>query len=58
MKLFRTSNIETVKTCQLQFAFDLLSVIIEKRIKNLQRVLLKLATRILPMFQISRTAST
>ena len=34
MKLFRTSNIDTVKTCQLQFTFDLPSVIIEKRAKN------------------------
>jgi len=52
MKLFRTSNIDTVKTCQLQFAFDLPSVIIEKRAKNLKIVLLKLTTRILTKFQV------
>jgi len=34
IKLFRTSNIETVKTWQLQFSFDLPSVIIEKRTKK------------------------
>jgi len=34
MKLFRTSNIDTVKTGQLQFTFDLPSVIIEKRAKK------------------------
>jgi len=34
MKLFRTSNIDTVKTCHLQFTFDLPSVIIEKRAKK------------------------
>jgi len=33
MRLFRTSNIDTVNTCQLQFTFDLPSVIIEKRAK-------------------------
>ena len=32
--LFRTSNIETVKICQLQLSFDLPSVIIEKCTKN------------------------
>ena len=59
--LFRTSNIETVKTCQLQFAFDLLSVIIEKRIKNyLQTVSIKLITHIpvtamLEMFKFTST---
>jgi len=42
MKLFRTSNTDTVKTCQLQFSFYLPSVIIEKRAKNLKIVLLKL----------------
>jgi len=52
MKLFRTSNIDTVKTCQLQFIFDLPSVIIEKRAKNLNVVLLKLNTRILTTFEI------
>jgi len=34
MKLFRTSNTDTVKTCQLQFSFYLPSVIIEKRAKK------------------------
>jgi len=52
MKLFRTSNIDTVKTCQLQFTFDLPSVIIEKRAKNLKIVLLKLTTRILTTFHV------
>jgi len=43
MKLFRTSDIETVKkTCHLQFWFDLPSVIIEERTKNLKKVSLKL----------------
>jgi len=52
MKLFRTSNIVTVKACQLQFTIDLPSVIIEKRAKNLKIVLLKLNTRILTTFEI------
>jgi len=52
MKLFRTSNIDSVKTCQLQFTFDLPNVIIEKRAKNLKIVLLKLNTRILTTFEI------
>jgi len=56
MKLFRTSNIDTVKTCQLQFAYDLPSVIIEKRAKNLKIVLLKLTTRILTTFEVSGVA--
>jgi len=30
MKLFKTSNINIVKTCQSLFSFDLPSVIIEK----------------------------
>jgi len=53
MKLFRTSNIDTVKTCQLQFTFDLPSVIIEKRAKNL-KIVLKLTTRrpILTTFEV------
>ena len=41
MKLFRTSNIDTVKTCQLQFSFDLPSVIIEKRAKKFKDNLTK-----------------
>ena len=41
MKLFRTSNIDTVKTCQLQFTFDLPSVIIEKRAKKFKDSLTK-----------------
>jgi len=41
MKLFRTSNIDTVKTCQLQFSFDLPSVIIEKRAKKFKDSLTK-----------------
>ena len=41
MKLFRTSNIDTVKTCQLQFTFDLPSVIIEKRAKKCKDSLTK-----------------
>ena len=51
MKLFRTSNIDTVKTCQLQFTFDLPSVIIEKRAKNL-KIVLKLTTRILTTLEV------
>ena len=31
MKLFSTNNIDTVKSCQLQFSFDLPSILIEKR---------------------------
>jgi len=31
MKLFSTNSIDTVKSCQLQFSFDLPSVAIEKR---------------------------
>jgi len=31
MMLFSTKNIDTVKSCQLQFSFDLPSIIIEKR---------------------------
>jgi len=31
MKLFKTSDINIVKTCQSLFSFDLPSVIIEKR---------------------------
>jgi len=34
MKLFKTCDINIVKTCQLLFSFDLLSVIIEKRAKR------------------------
>ena len=34
MKLFKTSDINTVKTCQSLFSFDLPSVIIEKRAKK------------------------
>ena len=56
MKLFRTSNIDTVNTCQLQFTFDLPSVIIEKRAKKLKIVLLKLTTRILTTFEVSGVA--
>jgi len=56
MKLFRTSNIDTVKTCQLQFTFDLPRVIIEKRAKNLKIVLLKLTTCILTTFKVSGVA--
>ena len=41
MKLFRTSNTDTVKTCQLQFTFDLPSVIIEKRAKKFKYSLTK-----------------
>ena len=52
MRLFRTSNIDTVKTCQLQFTFDLPSVIIEKRAKKLKIVLLKLTARILTTFEV------
>jgi len=44
--------IDTVKTCQLQFTFDLPSVIIEKRAKNLKIVLLKLTTCILTTFEV------
>jgi len=58
MKLFRTSNIDTVKTCQLQFTFDLPSVIIEKHAKNLKIVLLKLTARILTTFEVSGVAGT
>jgi len=32
MKLFKTSDINIVKTCQSLFSFDLPSVIIEKRV--------------------------
>ena len=57
MKLFRTSNIDTVKTCQLQFSFDLPSVIIEKRAKkNLKIVLLKLTIHTLTTFEVSGVA--
>jgi len=41
MKLFKTSNSDTVKTCQLQFTFDLPSVIIEKRAKKFKDSLTK-----------------
>jgi len=41
MKLFRTSNIDIVKTCHLQFSFDLPSVIIEKRAKKFKDSLTK-----------------
>jgi len=41
MKLFKTFNIDTVKTCQLQFTFDLPSVIIEKRAKKIKDSLSK-----------------
>jgi len=41
MKLFRTSNIDTVKTCQLQFTFDLPSVTVEKRAKKFKDSLTK-----------------
>ena len=41
MKLFRTSNIDTIKTCQLQFTFDLPSMIIEKRAKKIKDSLTK-----------------
>jgi len=34
MKLFSTNNIDTVKSCQLQFPFDLPSIVIEKRAIN------------------------
>jgi len=56
MKLFRTSNIDTVKTYQLQFSFDLPSVIIEKRAKNLKIVLLKLTIHTLTTFEVSGVA--
>jgi len=56
MRLFRTSNIDTVKTCQLQFTFDLPSVIIEERAENLKIVWLKLTTRILTTFEVSGVA--
>jgi len=50
MKLFRTSNTDTVKTCQLQFTFDLptgdketryLGMIIEKRAEKIKDSLTK-----------------
>jgi len=56
MKLFRTSNIDTVKTYQLQFSFELPSVIIEKRAKNLKIVLLKLTIHTLTTFEVSGVA--
>jgi len=58
MKLCRTTNTDTVKTCQLQFSFDLPSVITEKRAKSLKRVSLKLTTRALTMFEVSGVAAT
>jgi len=42
MKLFKTSNIETVQTCQFQFSFELPSVIIEKRTKKFKDSLTKI----------------
>ena len=56
MKLFKTFNIDTVKTCQLQFTFDLPSVIIENVLKKLKIVLVKLTTRILTTFEVSGVA--
>ena len=56
MKLFRTSDADTVKACQLQFTFDLPSVVIEKRAKNLKIVLLKSTTCILTTLEVSRVA--
>jgi len=37
MKHFRTNNIETVKSCQEFFGFDLLSVQLSKRVANVTR---------------------
>ena len=34
MKLFKTSDIDTVKICQLQFSFPLPSAVIEKRTRK------------------------
>jgi len=58
MKLFRTSNTDTVKTCQLQFVFELPSVIIEKRTKKFKDSLTKVTTRILATFEVSGVAGT
>jgi len=41
MKLFRTSNIDIVKTYQSQFTFDLPSIVIEKRVKKFNKSLTK-----------------
>jgi len=41
MKLFRTTNIDIVKTCQWQFSFDLPSIFVEKRIKKFNKSLAK-----------------
>jgi len=36
MKLFSTINIDTVKSCQIQFYFNLPSIVIEKRAKKFE----------------------
>ena len=41
MKLFRTTNIDIVKTCQSQFSFDLPSIVVEKRVKKFNKSLTK-----------------
>jgi len=41
IKLFRTSNINIVQTCQSQFSFDLPSIVIEKRVKKFNKTLTK-----------------
>jgi len=40
-KLFRTTNIDIVKTCQSQFLFDLPSTVVEKRVKTFKESLAK-----------------
>jgi len=39
MKLFRTANIDIVKTCQSQLSFDLPSIVVEKRVKKFKESL-------------------
>jgi len=39
MKLFRTTDIDIVKTCQSQFSFDLPSIVVEKRVKKFNKSL-------------------
>jgi len=50
MKLFSTNNIDTVKSCQLQFSFDLPSIVIGKRAIKSKVVLLCLSVRIIVKF--------
>jgi len=38
MKMFKTNNINIVKACQEYFSFDLTSVILSRRVKNLSLV--------------------